>query len=75
MFCPLPQSLLTDPNPESPANVDAAKVSRCAHRSTWVGSRAMAYLCSLCVWPPQLWQSDKKMYRRKVRRVAAKTLE
>lgn len=41
------QSLLTDPNPDSPANVDAAK----------------------------LWREDKKLYNRRVRRTAAKTIE
>mmetsp|Transcript_11597 Transcript_11597/g.27566 ORF Transcript_11597/g.27566 Transcript_11597/m.27566 type:complete len:173 (-) Transcript_11597:43-561(-) len=41
------QSLLTDPNPASPANVDAAK----------------------------LLANDKKEYRRRVRRCAAKTVE
>uniref|UniRef100_A0A7S3PLZ1 UBC core domain-containing protein n=1 Tax=Aplanochytrium stocchinoi TaxID=215587 RepID=A0A7S3PLZ1_9STRA len=41
------QSLLTDPNPESPANTDAAK----------------------------LFETDKKAYRRKIRKVAERSLE
>jgi len=41
------QSLLTDPNCDSPANVDAAK----------------------------LYRTDMKQYKRRVRRIAAKTVE
>lgn len=62
------QSLLTDPNPDSPANVDAAKVSAYCLRSC---SRYSPNHTTL----RQLWRDDKKKYRRRVRKCAAKTME
>lgn len=60
------QSLLTDPNTDSPANVDAAKVR---------GPTPVRAPSARADAPLQLYKEDKKAYRRMVRRCAERSLE
>jgi ubiquitin-protein ligase len=74
-----PQSLLCDPNNDSPANPEAARVSACARIRATGDSLCPYYLLPMgrdsAPFLPQLFKSDPKEYKRRVRKCAAASLE
>jgi ubiquitin-protein ligase len=85
------QSLLCDPNNDSPANVDAARVRGAAEEWSGGGHREgrrdrpihpathpLTYQTRCphpCPCPMQLMRTDMKEYKRRVRRLAQKSVE